>query len=284
MRPRSAGLLAPRPLGPTLVAFVLLRRCGLARIIVFRRRVRGVPQVAGQQVLQPGQLPRQRLVGLHQLRELPGHRGDLPAWRRTTTISSSRDISSGPDTRRSNRTPADHSVIDTHMSPTAQHATGIGSAQVRPRAEYLRPVLRHQSAKHDNQRPPHLASQHRPARHYPRLRLRTPLGAGPTGLSPASSLRRRRTLRDGPPACPASVLRPHSFRCLGFSLSPTSPTPGRPYRGEAFPSSALEPRLSSRHLCAGHHQANKQAPTWFIPGQQLDPGFDVVATLSRVHQ
>jgi hypothetical protein len=30
----------------------------------------------------------------------------------------------------------------------------------------------------------------RPARHYPRLWLRTPLGAGPTGLSPASSLRR----------------------------------------------------------------------------------------------
>jgi hypothetical protein len=29
-------------------------------------------------------------------------------------------------------------VIDTHMSPTAQHATGSGSAQVSPRAEYLR--------------------------------------------------------------------------------------------------------------------------------------------------
>jgi hypothetical protein len=28
-------------------------------------------------------------------------------------------------------------VIDTHMSPTAQHATGSGSAQVSPRAEYL---------------------------------------------------------------------------------------------------------------------------------------------------
>jgi hypothetical protein len=45
-----------------------------------------------------------------------------PAWRRTTTISSSRDISSSPDTRRSNRTPADHNVIDTHISPTAASA------------------------------------------------------------------------------------------------------------------------------------------------------------------
>src|SRR3954471_12943562 len=86
------------------------------------------------------------------------------------------------------------------------------------------------------------------------------------------------------PPAPHRYSAPHSFRCLGFSLSPTSPTPGRPYRGEAFPSSALEPRPSSRHLCAGHHQANKQAPAWFIPGQQLDPGFDVVATLSTVHQ
>jgi hypothetical protein len=29
-------------------------------------------------------------------------------------------------------------VIDTHISPTAQHTTGSGSAQVSPRAEYLR--------------------------------------------------------------------------------------------------------------------------------------------------
>jgi hypothetical protein len=36
-----------------------------------------------------------------------------PAGRATTTSSSSRDNSSGPDTRRSNRTEADHQVIDT---------------------------------------------------------------------------------------------------------------------------------------------------------------------------
>jgi hypothetical protein len=77
---------------------------------------------------------------------------------------------------------------------------------------------------------------------------------------------------------------PHSFRCLGSSLSPTGPTPGRPYRGEGFPRSVLEPEPSSRHLCAGHHRANKQAPARFVPGQQRDPGFDVVPTLSTDHQ
>jgi len=42
-----------------------------------------------------------------------------PAWRRTSTISSSRDISSGTGTRRSNRTPVDHTRTDTTTSPTA---------------------------------------------------------------------------------------------------------------------------------------------------------------------
>ena len=36
-----------------------------------------------------------------------------PAWRPTTTSNSSRDISSGPGTGRSNRTPADQSLNDT---------------------------------------------------------------------------------------------------------------------------------------------------------------------------
>jgi len=60
--------------------------------------------------------------------------------------------------------------------------------------------------------------------------------------------------------------------------------PAGQYRGEAFPSSTLEPEPSSRHLCAGHRQANKQALAWLVPGQQLDPGFDVVATLSTVQR
>jgi hypothetical protein len=64
-----------------------------------------------------------------------------------------------------------------------------------------------------------------------------------------------RTIR--PPA-PHRYSAPHSFRCLGSSLSPVPPTRDRPYRGEAFPRFALEPKPSSRHLHAGHHQSSKQ--------------------------
>src|SRR4051794_1602296 len=86
------------------------------------------------------------------------------------------------------------------------------------------------------------------------------------------------------PPAPYRYSTPHSFRCLEFSLSPTSPTSGRQYRGEAFPRSPPEPEPSSRHLCAGHHQGSRQVSPRLIPGQQLDPGFDVVATLSTLHQ
>jgi hypothetical protein len=78
MRPRRAGLLAPAPLRPTPAALFLLRRRGLARIIVFRRWVRGVPRVARQEVLQLGQPGGEGLVGLHQLRDLPSLSEDLP--------------------------------------------------------------------------------------------------------------------------------------------------------------------------------------------------------------
>jgi hypothetical protein len=83
---------------------------------------------------------------------------------------------------------------------------------------------------------------------------------------------------------PHQYAPPHSFRCLRFSRSPASPTPDRSHRGEGFPRFALEPEPSSRHLCAGHRQGSKQVSPWLLPGQQLDPGFDVVATLSTGHQ
>ncbi len=41
----------------------------------------------------------------------------------------------------------------------------------------------------------------------------------------------------------------------------------------------LEPRSSSRHLYAGHHQANKQAPAWLIPRHFGDLGFDATFNL-----
>jgi hypothetical protein len=46
------------------------------------------------------------------------------AWRRTTTINSSRDSSSGSGIGRSNRTPADHPVTDTPIVPTSHYQRG----------------------------------------------------------------------------------------------------------------------------------------------------------------
>ena len=78
---RRAGLLAPRP-RRVASATLLLRRRRLTRVVVVRGRARGVARVTRQQMLQPSQLRRQRLVDLHQLRELPGHFRDLPILRR----------------------------------------------------------------------------------------------------------------------------------------------------------------------------------------------------------
>src|SRR3954469_17181712 len=74
-----------------------------------------------------------------------------------------------------------------------------------------------------------------------------------------------------PPPAPHRYSAPHSFRCLGCFLSPTTPTRRRHYRGEAFPRSTPAPEPSSRHLYAGHHQGSRQVSPWLIPGQQLDP-------------
>lgn len=77
IRPRRPGLLALLPLqAPT--PFHLHWRRGSARIVVFGRRRRRILTVPRQQMLQLGQLHRQRLVGSDPLRHLCGHRGDLP--------------------------------------------------------------------------------------------------------------------------------------------------------------------------------------------------------------
>ena len=77
VRPRRPALLALGPRRPDPAAFLLHRR-GLARITVARGRTRRVPRVTREQMLHPGQLGGLGLVGLHQLRDLPGHRADLP--------------------------------------------------------------------------------------------------------------------------------------------------------------------------------------------------------------
>jgi len=62
----------------------------------------------------------------------------------------------------------------------------------------------------------------------------------------------------------------------------TAPLAGSPCRGDRFPRSMQEPRPRSRHLHAGHHLANQQAPARLIPGLQSIPGFDVNLFLRHV--
>jgi hypothetical protein len=62
----------------------------------------------------------------------------------------------------------------------------------------------------------------------------------------------------------------------------TAPLARSPCRGDRFPRSMQEPRPRSRHLHAGHHLANQQAPARLIPGLQSIPGFDVNLFLRHV--
>jgi hypothetical protein len=62
----------------------------------------------------------------------------------------------------------------------------------------------------------------------------------------------------------------------------TAPLADSPCRGDRFPRSMQEPRPRSRHLHAGHHLANQQAPARLIPELQSIPGFDVNLFLRHV--
>ena len=62
----------------------------------------------------------------------------------------------------------------------------------------------------------------------------------------------------------------------------TAPLARSPCRGDRFPRSMQEPRPRSRHLHAGHHPANQQAPARLIPELQSIPGFDVNLFLRHV--
>ena len=67
------------------------------------------------------------LRGCYRVRpDLPTNCGS-PAWRATTTSSSLRDISSGAGTRRSNRSPADHPVVDTPSFREALKIKAMGA-------------------------------------------------------------------------------------------------------------------------------------------------------------
>ena len=62
----------------------------------------------------------------------------------------------------------------------------------------------------------------------------------------------------------------------------TAPPARSPCRGDRFPRSMQEPRPRSRHLHAGHHLANQQAPARLIPGLQSIPGFGINLFLRHV--
>jgi hypothetical protein len=89
-------------------------------------------------------------------------------------------------------------------------------------------------------------------------RLTRPLCSSP--ITGPSSL-----LRVGPPQCSASVLSPRGFGRLGFSL---------PIGATGSCSSVQPPASASRLLYAGRHPLSHQAPSRFIPGEILAPGFD----------
>src|SRR6516162_5001622 len=95
----------------------------------------------------------------------------------------------------------------------------------------------------------------------------------------------------------APSLQAH-YRPFAATTSPSAPVHrigtlalvGRPlgllpwHRGDRFPGSPFEPGSDWRHLHAGRHAGGKRMAPALIPGQRLDPGFDVVLMLSTRHQ
>ena len=104
----------------------------------------------------------------------------------------------------------------------------------------------------------------RPARHYPRFWIRRSSSERRRDFNPPDSCAAQRTLRNGPPQCFASVLSPHGFRRLGFSLA---------IEATGSRSSTQKPVLASRPLYAGRRPPSHQAPGGLVPGDRDAPGF-----------
>ena len=97
----------------------------------------------------------------------------------------------------------------------------------------------------------------------------------------------RGPLRSLPITGTSSLLRAHPPLCLASVLSASGDYPLRlfpSHRSHRFPGSLSEPESESRHLNAGRHAGSKRISPAFIPGQRLNPGFDVVPTLSTRHR
>ncbi len=86
------------------------------------------------------------------------------------------------------------------------------------------------------------------------------------------------------PCASHRLLNPSQFHLLEALAAPASHLRQPRYRDDRFPSSTRTPGLRSRRLYAGHHLANQQAPARLIPEQRLDPGFDVIHTLTTLHR
>ena len=119
----------------------------------------------------------------------------------------------------------------------------------------------------------------RPARHYPRLWLRTPLGVGPTGLPPARNARRpARTTRRSAPV-PRITTLPLADLPLGV-LAPghrpraqTAPLAGRPIgaTGSRVPHQSPDHARATIH--AGHPPGQSAGSRQAAPGAMTRPRF-----------
>jgi hypothetical protein len=128
----------------------------------------------------------------------------------------------------------------------------------------------------------------RPARHYPRLWLQTPLGERSgwtsTSMEHAPPGAHYEAVR---PCAPRRYSPPRSFSYLGFFLGRSAgsvPRADRRFRGDRFPRSTPEPEPGSRHLYAGHRLGSKQVLSQAHPEVTTRLGFDAVYTLSTRHQ
>jgi hypothetical protein len=135
-----------------------------------------------------------------------------------------------------------------------------------------RPVLRSSHRPRDaNQRSSRRSVLPRPARHYPRLWLRTPLGVGPTGLPPASSMRRPAHTTSRSASTPRDGTQ--SLAVAADWDAPCRHPAGSRCRGAPSHVPCESRRSGSRRLHAGHHLAKKRAPARLLPGRTRSPRF-----------
>ena len=134
MRPRRAGLLAPRPRRPGPATLGFSGAAGLPGSSSRDGGLEELPEFRDSRCSNRASLSASASLASINSASCPAISAicrsctaSRSAWRATTTSSSSRDISSGADTRRSNRSPADHPVIDTPSFREALKIKAMGA-------------------------------------------------------------------------------------------------------------------------------------------------------------